>query len=133
MRRASVVLLGTVLATIMLAGTAFATHVEVIQFDLDHQGQGENRKLVLSGKVIPVEADPPAGGENCGKETAVAAQRYQNGHWVTRATGQTNANGRFEIEAPDKKGKWRVLVPEHFSGEKQCFQGKSKVKRHRHG
>jgi hypothetical protein len=132
MRRTPLLVIGTTLATFMLAGTAFATHVKVADFDLSHKGQGQNRKLVLSGKVLPVEQDPPAGGENCGKETAVVAQRRQHGTWVTRATAQTNANGRFEIEAPDKTGRWRVLVPEHLSGEKQCFEGHSGVKRHRH-
>lgn len=132
MRRSMVVLIGTALATFMLAGTAFATHVKVIDFSLDHQGQGQDRKLVLSGKVVPVENDPPPGGENCGKETGVVAQRYQNGHWVTRETGQSNANGRVEIKTEDRKGKWRLLVPEHLSGEKQCFEGKSRFKRHRH-
>lgn len=58
MRRSIVVLIGTALATFMLAGTAFATHVKVIDFSLDHQGQGQDRKLVLSGKVVPVESDP---------------------------------------------------------------------------
>ena len=83
--------------------------------------------LVARGKVT-AEGD----FEGCFRETAVRIQRRAGGRWKTAGRTETGSGGSYEVELPDRRGRYRALAPATTPEEgHRCLKAVSRIRRNR--
>jgi hypothetical protein len=82
--------------------------------------------LVARGEVV---AD---GADACLQRVTVKVQRKRPSRWRTVATITTTLEGVFRTRLPDRRGRYRAVIPKVLMTELVCAREVSPIRRHRH-